>query len=63
MNRTARILCPRPYSEMYRNFVFPGGPNVADSLVGKPEEQRVWAGRGAGPTARAQIASPTSSVA
>lgn len=36
-------LCPRPYSEMYRNFVFPGGPNVADFLVGKPEEQRVWA--------------------
>ena len=38
------FLCPRPYSEMYRDFVFPGGPNVADSLAGKPAEQRVWAG-------------------
>jgi uncharacterized sulfatase len=37
-------LCPRPYSEMYRDFVFPAGANVADSLAGKPEEQRVWAG-------------------
>ena len=38
------FLCPRPYSEMYRDFVFPSGPNVSDSLAGKPEEQRVWAG-------------------
>jgi uncharacterized sulfatase len=36
-------LCPRPFSGMYRDFVFPGGPNVADPLVRKPAEQRVWA--------------------
>jgi len=41
-------LCPRPYSEMYRDFVFPGGPNGADSLAGKPEEQRIWAGAALG---------------
>ena len=37
-------VCPRPFSEMYRDFVFPGGPNVGDTLANKPEEQRVWAG-------------------
>jgi uncharacterized sulfatase len=36
-------LCPRPYSEMYRNFVFPSSPNVNDTLANKPEEQRIWA--------------------
>ena len=35
--------CPRPYSEMYRDFVFPSS-NVDDPLTNKPEEQRVWAG-------------------
>lgn len=38
------FLCPRPYSEMYRNFIFPSSPNLKDSLADKPEEQRVWAG-------------------
>jgi uncharacterized sulfatase len=38
------LLCPRPFSGMYRDFVFSGGPNVDDTLVDKPEEQRVWAG-------------------
>ena len=36
-------LCPKPYSEMYKDFVFPGSPNVNDTLADKPEEQRVWA--------------------
>lgn len=36
-------LCPRPYSEMYKGFVFPASPNVNDNLADKPEEQRVWA--------------------
>lgn len=36
-------LCPREYSEMYENFVFPSSPNVNDSLVHKPVEQRIWA--------------------
>ncbi len=36
-------LCPRPFSEMYKDFVFPSGPNAADPLAGKPAEQRVWA--------------------
>lgn len=37
-------VCPRPYSGMYRDFAFPGGPNIDDTLENKPEEQRVWAG-------------------
>ncbi len=36
-------LCPREYSEMYKDFVFPADPNVHDTLKGKPEEQRLWA--------------------
>jgi len=38
------FLCPRPYSEMYRDYVFPGSRNLQDSLASKPEHQRVWAG-------------------
>ena len=38
-------LCPREYSEMYKDFVFPSSPNVNDSLDNKPEDQHVWAGR------------------
>lgn len=38
------FLCPKPYSEMYRDFTFPASPNVNDTFPGKPAEQRVWAG-------------------
>ncbi len=37
-------LCPKPYSERYRDFTFPASPNLSDTFPGKPEEQRVWAG-------------------
>ncbi len=37
------FLCPRPYSEMYRDFEFPASRNLQDSLAGKPAHQRVWA--------------------
>ncbi len=37
------FLCPRPYSEMYRDFRFPAGPNHLDDLADKPEHQRLWA--------------------
>ncbi len=39
------FLCPRPYSQMYRNFRFPLSPNHFDRLENKPEHQRVWAGK------------------
>jgi len=38
-------LSPRPYSEMYRDFEFPKSRNVWDTLAGKPEHQRLWAGK------------------
>jgi uncharacterized sulfatase len=38
------FLCPRPYSEMYKDYEFPKSPNVWDTLEGKPEHQRIWAG-------------------
>ncbi|MFW6158082.1 MAG: sulfatase-like hydrolase/transferase [Planctomycetota bacterium] len=37
-------LCPRPWSEMYRDYEFPKSPNVYDTLEGKPEHHKVWAG-------------------
>ncbi len=37
-------LCPEPYASMYKDFVLPKRPNVYDTLEGKPEHQRVWAG-------------------
>jgi uncharacterized sulfatase len=37
-------LCPRPYCEMYRDYEFPKSRNVWDTLEGKPEHHRVWAG-------------------
>ena len=36
-------LCPKPYSDMYKDFEFPRSPNVNDTLADKPEEQKVWA--------------------
>lgn len=37
-------ICPRPYSEMYRDYKFQKKRNVWDSLKNKPEHHRVWAG-------------------
>ncbi|RME99456.1 MAG: DUF4976 domain-containing protein [Chloroflexi bacterium] len=37
-------LCPKPYSDMYRDYEFPKKQNVWDTLEGKPAHQRVWAG-------------------
>ncbi|MCL4413240.1 MAG: sulfatase-like hydrolase/transferase [Actinobacteria bacterium] len=36
-------ICPAPYSTMYDDFHWPGGPNHHDPLSAKPELQRVWA--------------------
>lgn len=38
-------LCPRPYSEMYRDYELPKRPNVWDRLEDKPEHHRAWAGQ------------------
>lgn len=38
-------VCPRPWSEMYRDYTFPKSRNVWDKLEDKPEHQRVWAGK------------------
>lgn len=37
-------LCPREYWEQYEDYSFPKSPNVLDTLEGKPEYQKVWAG-------------------
>ncbi len=37
-------LCPEPYASMYKDYEFPVSENVYDSLEGKPESQRIWAG-------------------
>ncbi len=37
-------LCPPPYCDMYRDYVFPSSPNRRDTLINKPEHQQVWAG-------------------
>ncbi len=37
-------VCPRPFSEMYRDYVFPKKRNVWDRLEDKPAHQRAWAG-------------------
>lgn len=37
-------LCPIEYSDSYKEFVFPGSPNIEDTLTNKPAEQRIWAG-------------------
>jgi uncharacterized sulfatase len=36
-------LCPVEYTNMYEDFVFPGDPNLSDTLAAKPVEQRIWA--------------------
>lgn len=37
-------LCPRPFSEMYRDYAWPKSRNLRDTLAGKPAHHRVWAG-------------------
>ncbi len=37
-------LCPRPFSAMFTDYRHPKRPNVWDTLDGKPEHQRTWAG-------------------
>ncbi|HBL83623.1 MAG: sulfatase [Clostridiales bacterium GWF2_38_85] len=37
-------LCPEPYASMYKDYEFPKAPNVWDTLEGKPEYQKFWAG-------------------
>ena len=36
-------LCPKPYSELFRDFEFPRSENVDDTLEGKPSHQKAWA--------------------
>ena len=40
----APYLCPKKYSEMYRDFKFPMKENLLDTLEGKPDYQKAWAG-------------------
>lgn len=37
-------LCPIEYSRMYREYQFPRSPNDTDTLLDKPDYQRVWGG-------------------
>lgn len=37
-------LCPKEYVDLYRDYEFPKSRNIWDTLDGKPEHQRVWAG-------------------
>ena len=37
-------LCPPPFSTMYRDYIWPKGRNVWDTLAEKPAHQQVWAG-------------------
>jgi uncharacterized sulfatase len=38
------FVCPEPFASMYDNYAFPKSSNVYDTLEGKPEHHRVWAG-------------------
>ncbi len=37
-------LCPEPYASMFNDYEFPKSPNVWDTLEGKPQYQKYWAG-------------------
>ena len=39
------FLCPQPYASMYQDYCHPKKRNVWDKLQGKPEHQRIWAGK------------------
>ncbi len=38
------FLAPRRFADPYRDYTFPKCPNIWDTLEGKPEHQRLWAG-------------------
>ncbi len=38
------FICPKPFSEMYEDYVFPKSENVYDTLENKPAHQHAWAG-------------------
>lgn len=38
-------LCPEPYASAFLDYEFPKAPNVWDTLEGKPEYQKIWAGQ------------------
>lgn len=38
-------LCPEPYASMFADYEFPKAPNVWDTLEGKPQYQKCWAGK------------------
>ena len=38
------FLCPKPFSEMFQGYEFPKSRNVWDTLEGKPDHQKAWAG-------------------
>ena len=38
-------LCPEPYASMFEDYEFPKSPNVWDTLEGKPQYQKIWAGK------------------
>ena len=38
------FLCPKIYSDMYRDYTLPKSRNIKDDLSGKPEHHRIWAG-------------------
>jgi uncharacterized sulfatase len=40
------FLCPRRFRDMYRDYRWPNSPAVFDTLQGKPDHQRAWAGSG-----------------
>lgn len=37
-------LCPEPYASAFADYEFPKSPNVWDTLEGKPDYQKIWAG-------------------
>ncbi|MCD8325143.1 MAG: sulfatase-like hydrolase/transferase [Lachnospiraceae bacterium] len=38
-------LTPEPYATLYQDYEFAKSPNIYDTLEGKPEYQKVWAGK------------------
>ncbi len=38
-------LCPEPYASMFEDYEFPKSPNVWYTLEGKPQYQKIWAGK------------------
>jgi uncharacterized sulfatase len=39
------FVSPVAYSEMYKDYEFPGGPDLDDPLTDKPSSQRLWGAR------------------